>query len=29
MKYLLDTNMCIYWFKGIHGIDKKISDFKS
>ena len=25
MKYLLDTNICIYWFKGLMGIDKKIS----
>lgn len=24
MKYLLDTNICIYYFKGIHDIDKKI-----
>lgn len=26
MKYLLDTNMCIYWFKGINSIDKRISE---
>ncbi len=25
MKYLLDTNICIYWFKGLKEIDKKIS----
>lgn len=25
MKYLLDTNICIYWFKGLMEIDKKIS----
>ena len=25
MKYLLDTNMCIYWLKGINGIDIKMS----
>jgi len=24
MKYLLDTNICIYYLKGIHDIDKKI-----
>jgi tRNA(fMet)-specific endonuclease VapC len=24
MKYLLDTNMCIYWFKGINGVDHRI-----
>lgn len=23
MRYLLDTNICIYWFKGSMGIDKK------
>ena len=25
MKYLLDTNICVYWLKGAMGIDKKIS----
>lgn len=25
MKYLLDTNMCIYWFKGIKGVDQRIA----
>ncbi len=24
MKYLLDTNICIYYLKGIHSVDKKI-----
>ena len=24
MKYLLDTNICIYWLKGVVGIDKKM-----
>ena len=23
MKYLLDTNICIYWFKGLMNVDKK------
>jgi tRNA(fMet)-specific endonuclease VapC len=25
MKYLLDTNICIYWFKGSMGIDIRVS----
>ncbi|MBU2444640.1 MAG: type II toxin-antitoxin system VapC family toxin [Bacteroidetes bacterium] len=26
MKYLLDTNICIYLFKGLYNLDKKISE---
>ena len=26
MKYLLDTNICIYYLKNKHGIDKRIKD---
>jgi len=25
MKYLLDTNMCIYWFKGIKVVEQRIA----
>jgi tRNA(fMet)-specific endonuclease VapC len=25
MKYLLDTNICIYWFKGSMGIDRRVA----
>ncbi|WP_425389718.1 type II toxin-antitoxin system VapC family toxin [Ekhidna sp.] len=28
MKYLLDTNICIYLFRGKHDVDKKILDRK-
>lgn len=24
MRYVLDTNICVYWLKGIMGIDKKL-----
>lgn len=25
MRYILDTNICVYWLKGVNGIDKKLS----
>lgn len=26
MRYLLDTNICIYWMKGVPGVDTKIAE---
>jgi tRNA(fMet)-specific endonuclease VapC len=28
MKYLLDTNICIYYMKGMHNLDKKFKSVK-